>query len=278
MLSKFTGKLGCLRVVVGYICLVANGVGYSQQDPRIACIRELQNDARFKPIAGKVPIANIQDIKFQMLSDETLPNSRERKAIAELVDAHKECIKAGESYRQRAYSPQVNALLSDADNSMIAAAAELYNRKLTFGKFNLRLQAIDIDARNKIATVMQQFKAQQEEQQARRQAEQAEQARQDAQRKANEAAQRRAEEARQEEQRRAEQAQSERQDAMRRQAEAQCSFVYKQAYNQYLQSAGSCYAGQGNAMITYSCTMLQIEAAKDYAQSAQNSCMARLNR
>lgn len=271
MLSKCKLNWSYMRLVIGGAAFFASAICYAQQDPRIACVRELQNDPRFKSIAGKIPVAQIQDMKFQMLSDETLPNSQERKAIAELVDAHKQCIKVSETYRQRAYSLQINSILSESDNSMIAAAVDLYNRKLTFGKFNLLLQAIDTDARNKIAAATQQVKLRQEEEQAKRQSEQAERARQEAQQKANEAEQRRAEEARKEAQLRAEKVRIEQDAAARERMKTQCEFVYKQAYSQYYgPNANNC---TGAYAIT--CMAITVSAAKDYAQSAYDACMAR---
>ena len=170
---------------------------YAQQDPSIGCNRDLAADPRFASIADKLPLAGISEMTFEMLANEKSPNAKERKAISDWASSHKECTKLGETFRQQNYPPQVIALLIEADNSVVAVAADLYNRKLTYGAANKRLQSNLDDFRNRLAAIVQQIKNQREAQRqeaaarqaAKEQAQQAQQAQEalEAQRASNQA-------------------------------------------------------------------------------------------
>lgn len=167
---------------------------FAQQDPSAVCNRDLAADARFASIADKLPLAGISEMTFEMLANEKSPNAKEQKAIADWVSSHKECTKLGEAFRQQNYPPQVIALLIEADNSVVAVAADLFNRKLTYGAANKRMQSNLDDFRNRLAAFVQQIKSQQE---AQRQAQDAEKAAQQRDAAARQAAQDQAQQAQQ---------------------------------------------------------------------------------
>lgn len=157
---------------------------YAQQDPSIVCNRDLAADPRLTSIADKLPLAGISEMTFEMLANEKYPDAKERKAISEWVSSHKECVKTGETFRQQNYPPQVIALLIEADNSVVAVAADLYNRKLRYGEANKRFQS-NLDVfRNRLAAIVQQITSQREAQQQAQDAEKAAQQRDSAARQA----------------------------------------------------------------------------------------------
>lgn len=57
----------------------------TQQDPTIACMRNLGSDIRFTSIANKLAVVELRDTTFAMLANESLPNKKEQKAIAAWV-------------------------------------------------------------------------------------------------------------------------------------------------------------------------------------------------
>jgi hypothetical protein len=192
------------------------------QDPAVACSRTLVAEPRFASIASKLPLANVLDISFEMLANESFPTPQERKAIAAWVPAHKECSKAGEAYRQQNYPPQLIAFLTEADNSGIVVVAELYNKKLTYGAANKRIQSIADDLRNKVAALVQQIQSQRAgEQQALQKAQEDQQATQKRDEAAQQASHQRDEIARQAAQQQYEQAREDQELAARRQAALQ---------------------------------------------------------
>ncbi len=223
--------------------LLLSRIGYAQQessdaqrganivnnDPTIICLRKLSGDQRFGPLANKLPIVEVRDMTFEMLANQALPNKKEQGAIAEWINARKECVKAGDAYHQQNYPPQLTALLTGGENSAAGLAADLYNRKLTYGAFNKRRQEIADDVTNKVVALVQQIKAQHEAAQQAQDAEKAAQERDAAARKAtleqaqqSQQAQRdlEAQRARQQAELQAQQ-QAQQADAMRRQFAAQ---------------------------------------------------------
>jgi len=149
----------------------------TQQDPTIDCGRKLANEPRFAAIAAKLPLASMSDMTLEMLANQKRPTLPERKAIAGWVQAHEECIKAGQEYRQRNYPPQIIALVAQADDNVFRIAADLYSGTVTYGQANKRLLDVADDVRNKIAAIVEQIQNQSAaEQQAQKRAVEAQQA------------------------------------------------------------------------------------------------------
>lgn len=183
----------------------------AQVDPLLLCLTGLSTDPRFAPIASKVAIGTVSETTFPMLADSTLANNSEKKTISDWAAARKDCVKAGDDYWKTNYPPQIHALAIEAENNMMANAAEIYNRKITFGEFNKRRQSLADELRIKVAAIVQQILSERDsKQQALQQA-----------RDAQEAAQQRDAIARQEAQRQFEQAKAAQEIAMRRQAALQ---------------------------------------------------------
>ena len=266
-----------MRTTVTIFILVLasiTGICHADDDPVYTCRDNVAADPEFKGLSSKMPLGGVRDVTFQMLANESYPNLKERKAIADLVIAHMSCTKAGDAYRQRNYPPQVVAMLNESESNMVSIAAELYNKKLTYGQFNKRLKAIDDDLRSKMISMLQERRSQQEADQ--RIQRQSEQERQDVKRNSEEAsrsAEREAERARQETRQRNEQALAQR-EAAHQQLTAQCKLIYNQTLLQQQQRSNECYAGYGNSLMSTSCVMLKVEVAKAYAQNQYDICMS----
>jgi len=183
-----------MNAILAFVALmIASFACFALDDASDSCDAASANDARFALIASKLPLAGASLVPFQMLANESRPNPKEQKAIAEYVSAHRECVRRAEAFRTR-NPAHINAMLSEGENKIIAAFVDLYNKKLTYGAANRRLQAINDDYRIKIAFAMEQIRsgqaaAQQAERDRQTAAQQAERDRQAAQAR-DEAAQR----------------------------------------------------------------------------------------
>lgn len=133
---------------------------YAQRDALLACMGRLAADERFAPITGKLAVGVNSDTTFAMLADTSLASTGERRAISEWAAQRSECIKAEDRYGRSSYRPPMQALGTEAENKVMAAAVDLYNRKINFGEFNRRRQAIVDEQRVKVAAVLQQIQTQ----------------------------------------------------------------------------------------------------------------------
>ena len=159
---------------ISFFYILLSGISYAQEDPTITCLKNFVGDQRFSPIENKLSLADARDTTFEMLANQALPSKKEQEAIAAWVTARKECVKEGDAFHRQNYPLQIVTIVTEGENNIGAIAADLYNRKLTYGNFNKRRQGIADDVMNKVAAVAQQMKTQQElqqktEQQAKKQ-------------------------------------------------------------------------------------------------------------
>jgi hypothetical protein len=212
-----------MKIATLMLFLVFGTSCFAQDDPLLRCLGNLGSDPRFSSIADKLSVGTA-DTTFAMLADTSLANDTERQAIATWATARSECVKGGDEYWRKNYPIQIYAVAFESENTMIASAVDLYNRKISFGEFNKRRDVIKNDVRNKVAAIVQQILNEREaKQQALQQA-----------RDAQVSAQQRDQAARQEAQRQYEQAQQAQDDAMRRQA-AMSIFLNNMRPNQAFQ-------------------------------------------
>lgn len=153
------------------LCLLICGEAYADENPAPACNRQLAQEPRFAAIANKLPLADIREISFENLANKAIPSQKERNALAEWVEAHKSCFQMGLEYGQKNYPPQLVALAIEANNKVIAVAASLYNKELTYGAANKQMQSIADDTRNKATAVVEQVKVEKAAQQQSQKAE-----------------------------------------------------------------------------------------------------------
>ena len=155
-----------MHAILAFIALMAAScLSYAQEDSTRVCTGPLARDARFASIAAKLPLAGISKVTFEMLANESLPTSRERKAIAEYVLARRDCNIIGEDFRT-GHPPHLNALVSEFDNKIVAVLVDLYNKKVSYGAANKQLQAVNDEYRIKISAMLEQIRSERAAQQA----------------------------------------------------------------------------------------------------------------
>ena len=163
-----------------FVALLASPLAsMAEEDPSIACNRELAGGAAYSSIASRLPLDSMLNVSFAMLADDKKPDAAQRKAIASWATAHKECGQLGEAFRTEHYPPQVTATAVEADNQLLGIAADLYNRKFTFGDANKQIQRTGDEFRKRLAVFVQEATTQKAAEQQRNQELQAAQARQD---------------------------------------------------------------------------------------------------
>ncbi len=236
--------------------------GINQLDPRLTCLSALENDKKIQPLNGKISTTIFWDINFPMLSNQSFPTSKEQQSIAYWADELRRCISDSSAYRQKNYSRELINLLDKEDDQIQEAAIDLYNKKITYGKYNSRIQQIFKESKFSLDNI-EQNKADQEAQSRARAA-----AMRDAQQRQE---QQRMTEQRQAEQRR--QAEQSRIAAVRQQWQARCELDKRNAYEQYTKSKENACNGS-NKGLGVLCVVGNISAANDYADAAFNSCMS----
>ena len=247
----------------------------SPQDPRKECEAKLSNDNRLSVIGSKVSLNGPTEIGFAMLADQSLPSQSEQKAISLFADGVRKCAKDAEAFRQQNYSKEINIILSQFDTNFTDAAIELYNKKMTYGKFNTRLQQLDKDLNEKLASFAKQANSQKNEQ------DEANRARADAMRDA----QRRQDQARQADEQRVQQqrqAEQDRINANRSRWVARCNLDktngFEQAKVKYKNECDSTYANAANTPINrmgvVACVLSIDKKAEEYAKVTFDACMS----
>jgi hypothetical protein len=245
----------------------------SNQDPRIQCQSGWDLDPQYQPIASKISLTSMTDINFQMLADNSQPTSKERQSIANLADAFTKCVNESNAFRRANYNPEALSLLVQEDTKILELKLDLYNRKLTYSKYNQSIKQIASQTKNQLETLADRLKAEQD----RLKAEQAKQqdlsraraaAMRDAQQRQDQ--QRMADQRREEQRRQAEQS---RIAAVRQQWQARCELDKRNAYEQYTKSKENSWGGPNRGLAVL-CAFGNVAAANDYADAAFKSCMS----
>ncbi len=124
------------------------------------CLSRLETDSRFAAIVGKLVLGARADATPAMLADLTAPAGRQVPALADWTAARSDCIGAEAAFGNASYRPPLQAFRLEAEGDIIEAAADLHDRRMTFGEFNRRRQAIDVELRGRISGLSRQIQAQ----------------------------------------------------------------------------------------------------------------------
>jgi TPR repeat protein len=254
----------------------------NQLDPKRECESKLDKDNSLASISKKISLAGPSEMSFSMLADQSLPSPAEQKAISLYADSIRKCIKDADSFRQQNFSREVNLALSQFDASFMDLAIELYNKKITYGRFNTRLQQFDKDLSEKLTAYAKQANAQKNEQdEANRARDEANRARAEAMRDA----QRRQDQARQAEEQRIQQqrqAEQDRINANRSRWVARCNLdktnAFERAKVNYKNECDNTYRNASNNAINrlgvVACVMSIDKQAEEYAKVTFDACMS----
>ena len=142
------------RLAIGIF--LACGTACADENPAPLCYKNLASEARFASIASKLPLADLRDISFENLANKAMPTAKERKLIADWVEARKPCFQIGIEHAKTTLPPQVSSLVIEADNNLTVVLASLFNKEISYGTANKKIQALADDMRNRITNVADQ--------------------------------------------------------------------------------------------------------------------------
>lgn len=245
----------------------------SNQDPRIQCQISWDFDPQYQPLAAKISLTSLTDINFQMLADNSQSTAKERQIIGNLADAFTKCVNESNAFRRANYNQEAISILAQEDSKILELKLDLYNRKLTYSRYNQSIKQIVNQTRTSLEALADRLKAEQDRLKA-------EQERQQDLSRARAAAirdaQQRQEQQRMSDQRREDQrrqAEQSRIAAVRQQWQSRCELDKRNAYEQYIKSKeNSC--GGSNRGLAVLCAIGNVSAANDYAEAAFKSCMS----
>jgi hypothetical protein len=131
-----------MRRLAVMILILSHGLCEAQQESLASCMDRLAEDSKFAPLAGKLAVGNSAEIPPAGFADASLASDKERRIISDWAAARAECIKASNRYGNELYRAPLQVFGIDAENKVMAAAATLYNRKISFGEFNRQRKEI----------------------------------------------------------------------------------------------------------------------------------------
>jgi hypothetical protein len=162
----FTAKESALLVVKGpstaqpTISAHASSPPPPTVDPLVQCTRDLARDSLFAELARKLPLEDMTQISFTMLTDATRATPLERRELAEWFHRHDECWTTSESLHREQWPLEVFQLSKESNSGIQAIGIQLYDRKITYGEANKQLQALGNDISAKLIPIVRQYQAQ----------------------------------------------------------------------------------------------------------------------
>jgi len=131
-----------MNIIWAAIALVVSIECFVEQDPVLQCKHGLVTDARFSSIKRHLSLSTHCETTPDMLADPTFPNEEQQKAIAQWMSAHSECHSRAQPRPSESTSSALAGRLDEIESAMIFDAADLYQRRISFGEFNQRRQAL----------------------------------------------------------------------------------------------------------------------------------------
>jgi len=123
----------------------------AQQESLGPCLDKLAADPAYAVLAGKLALgANPKPVSAKD-AESAVVSDKERPLIARWAAARAECLKADSRFGNDAYRPPLQAYGLEAENKVLAATEQLYDRKLTFADYNRQREAIAAELRDRKA-------------------------------------------------------------------------------------------------------------------------------
>ena len=128
-------------------------------DPYVACVRRLAFDTQFEVLSKKLPLYEMTAISFAMLADDSLATPKERKDILAWFGKQEGCWKDSEELHRSQWPPDIFGLFQEENSEIHNIGLDLYNRKITFGEANKRVQDYGNSFRARVAATVRQYQA-----------------------------------------------------------------------------------------------------------------------
>lgn len=129
------------------------------------CEAQIVANKDLQILKGKIDLLNTANQPIEILANSKVPSNKEKAAIALWVEEQKRCSAPGIEYH-KSQSPEVGAIYEQAYSELFISAADLYQRKITYGDFARATVRRHQEVRERIAAVIARFREQQQRQQA----------------------------------------------------------------------------------------------------------------
>ena len=124
------------------------------------CEAQIVANKDLKILKGKIDLLNTANQPIEILANSKVPSNKEKAAIALWVEEQKRCSAPGIEYH-KSQSPEVGAIFDQAYAELYISAADLYQRKITYGDFARATVRRHQEVRERIAAVIARFREQQ---------------------------------------------------------------------------------------------------------------------
>ena len=130
-----------------------------QVDPFLQCLKDLAAEPQFEQLSHKLPLSNLANFTFAMLADESLPTPRERRDLYDWFERRDKCRQDSDALHRAQWPPEIYQVSTEGDAGIQAIGLDLYNRKITFGEANKRLEQLRNDIVAKLMPIIKQYQA-----------------------------------------------------------------------------------------------------------------------
>lgn len=118
-----------------YISACAGAQELSQQDPSLNCFASIPSLPGLQILKNKVALGVASLATLDMLSNDKKPTKTEKVAISLWIDQSEKCASLGNDWRSLNYPAIVISLSEQYIAFTKSLAADLYARKISYGKF-----------------------------------------------------------------------------------------------------------------------------------------------
>ena len=131
-----------MKIILAAMALVASIECYAEEDPFLKCQYRLLTDEKFSSLKQHLSLGTHRETTPEMLRDPTFPNEQQQKAIAQWMSAHSDCQSRSQLPTSESGPPALASRREELESAMISDAADLYQRRISFGEFNQRRQVL----------------------------------------------------------------------------------------------------------------------------------------
>ncbi|UUZ71047.1 hypothetical protein LP415_17725 [Polaromonas sp. P1(28)-8] len=103
------------------------------ENPSVECLSQLKGDAKIQILADKIPFDITKSQSLEVLANKAKPTAKEKAALSFFVTEGERCTDLGADWREKNFPAEINALLTAYRVDMVAAFADLYAGKTSYG-------------------------------------------------------------------------------------------------------------------------------------------------
>ncbi|MDB5809095.1 MAG: hypothetical protein JWN94_1217 [Betaproteobacteria bacterium] len=149
-----------MRSLALLVLISAANACYAQQSPLEGCIAKLESDSRFSTLRNKLALGPTARASPNLAANVNMPTDKERTAIKNWSTARKKCVDEAQGEGNAVYRPPLVTYAIEAERQVLAAAAELYDRKISYGDFQRQREDYNEQMQRKVVGLRRQIQNQ----------------------------------------------------------------------------------------------------------------------